>query len=267
MRALAKALIIGATFASPGAAAEEARQLLFSPPLSVEYLVEQTDTQTFEGGGVVRSERMVTRSALEFRQVEGAYEAEWTVKTTEGVEPFGHQQLLVDLPIVFTLGPQGEPVDVVDWQRLRRQLVQRAIDTREADLLDPLFYEGQSSRSAARMLMSPLLAIAPCHNATLSIGMPSASERESPIPNQDEVLVLRSSREVRSIDFEAGQARIVATFQNSVRGGGSDQLTDVTTMRTECAVDLQYGMVRHAVIEFGGEEASAFRRIEISISQ
>src|SRR5262245_5308909 len=239
-------LVIGAWLAAPIAFAQEASTPIpFAPAIGSAFTFEARTEIVSDDGQTSVEQAGYT---LQIRAHADAYEATWILNhaTTQGETRRFNPTLILGLPISLTLNAAGEPTDVANWESAQKELSERlARDTSH----DP-FSGGLSShpRLAAIELAMPLATTTVCQNTNLRVGEPHRTERNYP-PSHGFVMMARTSRELTSIDREAGTARIAFERHDETREEGQSAPLNAMTMRAECTVDLQSGVVREADLE------------------
>jgi hypothetical protein len=252
-------------------AQEEPIRIPFAPAIPSVFAVSVRTETSWDGGAQTSVED--ARYTLELRARNDAYEAIWTANDaqTNGRTYGFNPALMIGLPISLALNSSGEPSGVQDWPTVRQELVERLVRDERSDLiLDGPPPESQP-RQAAISLAAPLAMIALCQGTDMRIGEIKHAEREYP-PSHGFISTARTSRELRSIDREAGTARIVfVRLQETREEGetGNAASADVMTMRAECTVDLRSGVARNAVLEVteSGSLGDDFvRRSEVTVT-
>lgn len=260
MRALVFA--IGLVLSSP-AFAQENVNIPFAPTLPAAFNIEMHTVAQPEGLPVVE-QRVSYGVAL--RGAAPSYEAVLTVVSADGEDPFGFDpaEELIGFPgeLAVVLGPAGEPARVANWDVVRRKLQDRNIS---------LEFIAQREPRRAVTLAPPLAMLAMCHNFNLPVGVPETTETASS-PSEGVTMTFRTSREIQSINREAGVAQVAHLSRIEARedGAAADaEPVQVIVTRAECVVDLQSGMARTGTVALtisGRLGGGSTTRMEIAVT-
>jgi hypothetical protein len=260
-------LAFAAWLAAPIALAQETpTPIPFAPVIPSVFTVEAR-TETLGDGGAQMSLEQAGYT-LEIRAHADVFEATWNVNyvTTQGETYRFNPILMLGLPISLTLDSSGEPTGVADWESVQRELSERLARDTSSDFFSSA--PPSHPRLAAAALAPSLATIAVCQNTNLRVGEPQRSERNYP-PSHGFVMTARTFRELLSIDREAGAARIAFERHDETREEGQSAPLNVMTMRAECTVDLQSGVVREATLEAtaSGSLATTFtQRMHVTVT-
>lgn len=264
--ALVAALVASVAHAQPV-------EIPFRPELPATFDIVEVRTKIESEGGNERVRRGTLRYALEMRSENGGYEAMLSASDAE-IGELGPGGRLLDLaqlvgtPVLLELGASGEPTGMRNWEEIRERLEEKLYDEDQWDLIWDAHSLDYDARRAAFVLAAPLAALAPCHNSRLQVAVPERRERSSRMREGGD-FVSQTTRELRSMDLQAGTAAITMAIRQGTRRNGGEIDFEEDGMHVECIVDLRSGMARSAVLEVNSSSGQrrSLDQFEFTISR